>query len=67
MKKTIKKYQKGGPFVPTPNPKTISPFDNQRKQKSILEEPKEPVKPTPPSFSSYRMKKGGSVIKSKKK
>ena len=64
MKKTIKKYQKGGSFVSTPNPKTISPFDNKRKQKSILEEPKEPVKPTPPS---YRMKKGGSVTKSKKK
>jgi hypothetical protein len=64
MKKTIKKYEKGGPFVPTPNPKTISPLDNKRKQKSILEEPKEPVKSI---TSSYRMKKGGSVIKSKKK
>jgi hypothetical protein len=61
----MKKYQKGG--VPSPmksNPKTITPYDDRKKQKSILEEPKEPVKPTPPS---YRMKKGGSVSKSKKK
>ena len=65
MKKTIKKYQKGGiPSSMKTDPKTITPNDNRRKQKSILEEPKEPVKSIP---SSYRMKKGGSVTKSKKK
>jgi len=76
--KSIKKYQGGGTTITTtiphsfpkgfkvskPNPKTISPFDYKRKAEDLFKNPEQPVKPTPPS---YRMKKGGSITKSKKK